>query len=151
MFAPKTILWPTDFSDPSYEALEAAAAVAQAFEAELILLHVVEPESGDSDWPDSSKLTIPLPVQEERDRTKRTLEKVATEKVPGALRCRTEVIVGDAEQDIVGYADKEGVELIVIATHGRTGWLEAGFGSVAEKVSQKAQCPVLSLRTRTKN
>jgi len=53
---------------------------------------------------------------------------------------------GDASSEIVRIAEKENVDMIVIATHGTTGWRRAVFGSVAERVVRLAKCPVLTTR-----
>ena len=53
---------------------------------------------------------------------------------------------GDAASEIIRIAEKENVDMIVIATHGMTGWRRAVFGSVAERVVRLAKCPVLTTR-----
>jgi universal stress protein A len=55
------------------------------------------------------------------------------------------VTTGEAAPEILRIADKEQVGLIVIASHGLTGWRRLVFGSVAEKVVRQAPCPVLTI------
>ena len=59
--------------------------------------------------------------------------------------CKTKVIVGDAAEEIVNYAKDEGINLIVMGTHGRKGLDRILFGSVAERVIKTASVPVLSV------
>lgn len=59
---------------------------------------------------------------------------------------RAEVLLGAPHVEIVRYARKEEMDLIVLATHGRTGLAHALIGSVAEKVVQMAPCPVLTIK-----
>jgi nucleotide-binding universal stress UspA family protein len=54
--------------------------------------------------------------------------------------------LGTAVNDLVRLADEEGVDLIVIGTHGRTGLARVLMGSVAEAVMRRAKCPVLTLK-----
>ncbi|HUV14514.1 MAG TPA: universal stress protein, partial [Acidobacteriota bacterium] len=62
------------------------------------------------------------------------------------VKSRTMVSYGDPAKEIVRIAEEESVDLIVIATHGLTGWQHLVFGSVAEKVVRTAKCPVLTVR-----
>jgi nucleotide-binding universal stress UspA family protein len=73
---------------------------------------------------------------------------VREELVGKTVKVRTEVGHGDAAEEIVLIAKKEGADLIVISTHGSTGLERWVFGSVAEKVVRLAECPVLTVRQR---
>lgn len=141
-----TILWPTDFSDPSYAALAAAIELAAHFEAGLLCLHVLEPPPENSEWSDASSFTVPLSVEQDRDRADKELHRLISARVPADVEAETYVAVGDASIAIPEIARKEQVDLVVIATHGRTGWRRMVFGSVAEKVVRDAACPVLTVR-----
>jgi nucleotide-binding universal stress UspA family protein len=66
-------------------------------------------------------------------------------KVPKEIKARDQVIIGNPSQQIVETAKKESADIIVIATHGMTGWRRFIFGSVAEKVVRLAECPVLTV------
>jgi nucleotide-binding universal stress UspA family protein len=59
---------------------------------------------------------------------------------------RTRVITGKPSYEIVNLADEESADMIVIATHGESGWQKFLFGSVTEKVIRMASCPVLTIR-----
>jgi nucleotide-binding universal stress UspA family protein len=66
------------------------------------------------------------------------------------LRTRTVVGHGDPANEIVCIAEQEQIDLIVIATFGKTGWRRFAFGSVTEKVVRLASCPVLTVRGNPK-
>ena len=146
MLPVKRILWPTDFSDPSFLALESATELAAHFEAELVCVHVLVPPPENSEWADASKMTIPLSVQEDRNRLRTDLNEKVKARCPAGVECRTIVVIGDAPEAIIDVAGNEDVDLLVTATHGRTGWRRMVFGSVAEKVIREAPCPVLTIR-----
>ncbi|MCB9617598.1 MAG: universal stress protein, partial [Sandaracinus sp.] len=77
------------------------------------------------------------------------LEKVARERFPDVSKIKTALVISEsAVKGIVEYAERENVDLIVIATHGRSGLSRMLIGSVAEKVVRHAACPVLTLRSR---
>jgi nucleotide-binding universal stress UspA family protein len=142
----KKILCPTDFSEPSYEAVRAAAELASHFGSEVILFHAVP-------------VLPPLPADpnfvlfgiEEYERAlqgdaERKLMGVIEQLIPKGLASRFIVARGDAATEIVRAAEAERADLIVIATHGLTGWRHLVFGSVAEKVVRLSPCPVLTIR-----
>jgi nucleotide-binding universal stress UspA family protein len=148
MLPPKTILSPIDFSDPSNEALDTAADLAARFDSELRLVHVV---------PMLPRLPSPAAIFNEaeyeqelhRDSVDRLTELVARLTAKG-VKARSEVgTANDVGMEIVRLAEHSNVDLIVIATHGMTGWHRLAFGSVAEKVVRLAGCPVLLLRAET--
>ena len=141
------ILAPTDFSEHSDGALRHAAELARQFGAKLVLLHVVSNETLES----ISKAHVPPhPVDKVyEDLDQETREQYANH-VPPEMRkvLETEVLVlpGVPFLEIVRAARLKGVDLIVMATHGRTGLSHALVGSVTEKVVRMAPCPVLSIR-----
>lgn len=65
-----------------------------------------------------------------------------------AIACRHHLLHGDPATQIVQFAEDEGVDLIVMGTHGRTGLKHLLMGSVAEHVLRHARCPVLVVRLR---
>jgi len=76
---------------------------------------------------------------------KTTLEQVMQERISDRVKVSTMIQVGSAADQIVNTAAAEEFDLIVIATHGLTGWRRFVFGSVAEKVVRLAECPVLTI------
>ena len=142
----KKIICPTDFSEPSYEALKAACEIAQHFSAELITAHVITPIPFIPIHDDPSSFNLPMYEKEMEASARISLDQVHREKIPGSLASRALVLKGDPSSIIVQLADDERADLIVIATHGLTGWRKLVFGSVTAKVIRLANCPVLSIR-----
>ncbi len=141
----KRILCPTDFSEPSIEALKAARELALEAQSEIILLHVVSPipiapPGGLQGFDTAAYLQQMLSyARESMDRA------TAEMRLPETLTIKKLVLTGNPGDEIVRTAEKEGVDLIVIATHGLTGWRRFISGSVAEKVVRYSPCPVLTI------
>jgi nucleotide-binding universal stress UspA family protein len=152
----KKILCPTDFSEPSYEALKAANELALHFSSELYLVYVVAPiprlsaleapevPGGPYDF------NIPLHLEKLEEEANTRLNQVVKEKISKEVQVRSMVVHGRAADEIVRVAEKEKVDLIVIATHGETGWQHFFSGSVTEKVVRIATHPVLTIRAPRK-
>jgi len=148
----KKILCPTDFSEPSYQALKAANELALHFSAELYLVHVVAPIPRLSalEAPEIPgglyDLNIPLHMEKLEEDANTRLRQVTQERLSKGLSVHPIVVHGRAADEIVRVAEKEKVDLIVLATHGETGWQHFFAGSVAEKVVRIATHPVLTIR-----
>jgi universal stress protein A len=141
------ILCPTDFSEPSYGALKAANELALHFSSELLVIHVVAPVPLVPAAPTVPvTFNIPEYQQELEISSRKTLEDLVKKRVPEKIRVRTQVMLGEAADQIEKIADEEKVDLIVMATHGQTGWRRFVFGSVTEKVVRLASQPVLTIR-----
>jgi len=148
----RRVLVTTDFSEISLEALPVAVEIASHFDAELLLVHVL-PVDTPTPWDippyaDFGLASLPLPDYETqvRQEVERRLEMVAAKHAHG-VTVRGLVGRGDAAAEIGRMATAEKADLIVLATHGWTGWRHLVFGSVAEKVLREAPCAVLSVRT----
>lgn len=141
------ILAPTDMSEASLPAIEAAVAIAQRFEAKITLLHVVIAAASKEnvDWKDATKMWLGLADWEEIQDEKQALEAIADKKVPDCLESRVHVLYGDAADEIASVVKQTGVDLIVMGTHGRTGWRRVVHGSVTEQVLRASVCPVLCI------
>jgi nucleotide-binding universal stress UspA family protein len=144
----KKILCPTDFSEPSYEALRAAGELASQFESELCIVHVVPPVPIIPMGAEPTAFNVSMYEQELETSSKRSLEEVVSQLESKYLKVRLIAVRGNAAEEIVRVADEEEVDLIVIATRGRTGLDRMIFGSVAEKVLRLASRPVLILTAR---
>ena len=141
------ILAPTDFSSISERTLGAAAELAEHFRAHLFLLHVVPPVPllpGDPQ--DGMLMEIPSYQQALQESADGRLRELARKIVPKGVGYTVSVCQGDPAREIVDSAERERIQLIVIATHGLTGWQHLVFGSVAEKVVRTSRCPVLTVR-----
>jgi nucleotide-binding universal stress UspA family protein len=141
----KRICCPIDFSDASRAAMEVAADLARRCGAALVLLHAY-PIPGYT-FPDGSVVASPRMMQELADQAERHIEewRVDAEKLAGGP-VTSDKAVGEPAAEIVSYASGNGVDLLVLGTHGRTGIQHAFMGSVAERVVRRAHCPVLTVR-----
>ena len=133
------ILYPTDFSTTGRTALEMATSLARDRGAMLLIVHVEEPPTayGGGEF----YYGLDEPNREE-------LQRMLAEVMPTdpAVKCEHRLILGAVASSIVHLAEKEGVELIVMPTHGRTGLTRLLMGSVAAEVVRKAKCPVLTVK-----
>lgn len=141
------ILFPSDFSDLSLQALKYARSFSEAYAAELHLIHVVDEAS--MYWMAMGPNSLPVgPSTEElvdvsREELKRFVQEHLSDLKPPLV---TGVEVGRPFMEIIRYARENVIDLIVIGTHGRSGLKHVLLGSVAEKVVRKAPCPVLTIR-----
>jgi universal stress protein A len=137
----KKILCPVDFSDFNQAANVYASVLAHANEAEIIYLHILQP-----DVPYGSYVYINLEKESERER--KQLEEIK----PTIATVKASYVIepGSPTTRIVEYAEENDVDMIVMGTHGRTGLGRVLMGSIAEAVVRKAECPVLALKPNTK-
>jgi universal stress protein A len=137
----KRIVVGMDFSYGSDAAMEHAFSLAVALHAAVDLVHVIEP--GILVTP-ANLGALPLmdapALFEEIDRA---LSSRADQAKAAGLVCQTHSLQGFPPGELVGHAKKAGADLIVVGTHGRTGIAHAILGSTAERVVQRAFCPVL--------
>jgi len=136
------ILAPTDFSEYSTQAIHDARELAQTFEATLVLLHVVEPPAYPIEGLPPSELGATLLEDLEQLATRDLARVLANEAEVKVVR---RVVVGVPYRKIIEIAEAEKVDLIVMATHGRTGLSHLFMGSVAERVVRTAPCPALTI------
>ena len=148
----RKILWPSDFSEASYEALDRALELCAQLSSELVAVHVVpdiprillsESEAEKTVYPAELKRY----EQELHKAARQRLHAVIQQRVPKEIKSAVIVTHGDPACEILRTAEGERVGLIVIATHGLTGWRQLVFGSVAERVVRVATCPVLTIRS----
>ena len=145
MLPPKLILVPIDFSDSSRAALDVAADFATRFGAELLLVHV---QPAIEDLPKSVSIFKEGEYDQSlNDAAAKKLADLAATLAQKNVKARTEIgTANDVGMELVRSAEHNHADLIIIATHGMTGWHKIAFGSVAEKVVKQASCPVLVLR-----
>jgi|GEM_PF-401173 len=141
MSALQTILHPTDFSDSSRHAFETACSLVKDKNTRLIVLHVAPPFTG------------PVPVEPAPNplvsaESQAFLAGRYTWPQPADPRIIVEhrVAEGEAPREILNLANVLKCDMIVIGTHGRTGFSRLLTGSVAEEVMRKAACPVLAVK-----
>ena len=146
------VLFATDFSAYADEAKPYACAFAEKFHAELHLLHVVHDLS--VEVPDFG-MGLAFPgfvdtVGERREQAEQHAISLLSRQLEPAFQQKHRVVLatrfGVPFVEIVRYAREHFIDLIVLATHGRSGLPHVLIGSVAEKVVRKADCPVLTVR-----
>jgi len=139
----KKLLVPIDFSDSSLKALKYAVAFAGRFDASICLVHVVEPASFLNDLRNGP---LVISDREVANRLHHKLIMLARREIDPLTPVHPLVCIGKPFNEIVRTAKAFKADLIVIATHGRTGLKRAFLGSTAERVVQHAHCPVLVVR-----
>lgn len=149
---PKRILWPTDFSNLSLHGARYARAFRELFQAELHVLHIIPPPMA----PDVS-VTVPSDVpadyaeEELLDVCRKRLDEVIAEQFPGMTDVKREVFFGNSWPAVCKYAEEHEIDLVIVATHGRTGLRHVLIGSTAERIVQHAPCPVLVVKNPEKD
>ena len=135
----KKILVCLDGSSFSEQVLHYASEEATAASKKLVLLHVA-----------NIATMLPEPEQIAADETKAKtyLNKKAKPLKEMGIDTECVVIVGDPGPAIVDYAEKSDIDLIAIATHGRSGINRMIFGSVAEYVLKNSKLPILLIRPK---
>jgi nucleotide-binding universal stress UspA family protein len=142
----KKILCPVDFSTPCFKALARARELAVHFSSTITMLHVVSPIPVIPNSTFPSAAHVPDLLSEMEESARQSLAGMEKELTAKGLDCRSLVAHGSPADQIVATASDENTELIVIATHGMTGWKRVLFGSVAEKVVRYSPCAVLTIR-----
>lgn len=141
------ILVPTDFSAPSNAALEAAKTMAARFGASLHLIHVLEDPFVTAAYAPEIYAAPPAGIKEQWQQGAETLlETQLTPAEHATFRSTVLALFGTPAKAIVEYAAANGIDLIVMGTHGRGGVAHLLMGSVAERVVRTAPCPVLTVR-----
>jgi len=139
----RRILVPLDFSLTSLRALKVAVPLAKQSGARLLLLNVVEPHP----YPTGMEgAVLVLPDAEIARNAKAQLPRVTRRFVPKSVRVSSLVGHGRAADVVVETAEEKDVDLIVLSTHGHTGWNRLLMGSTTEQVVRHAKCPVFVVR-----
>jgi universal stress protein A len=143
------IILATDFSEASQDAIIYAKWLSGSLAAELKVLHVFEPKGwmvpspyyytpGFEEWVDAS-------IENVRQKGKEALETLAKSFGPHA---ETIFIEGHPGKEIVQAAAEQNADLLILGTHGYTGWNHLTLGSIAEYVVRHSPCPVLTIKPR---
>lgn len=137
------LLVPVDFSEHSRSALAAAHELAGRYGAGVEVLHVVEDLSYPSYYGFGANLG-----QELLKRARAALDKLVTDVLGPGAEVERHIVQGRrAAPEIVRFAEQDGVDLIVISTHGHSGVVQLFYGSTVERVIQLSSVPVLTLRS----
>jgi nucleotide-binding universal stress UspA family protein len=148
MFKPTKILVPTDFSEYSGKALQRALDISKQNEAELVLLHVIHQ--------DVQNCTLDYCLtEEEKEKIEKNMIEGAKDRLQkeivqfplaGEVKISTEVLEGVPYEEILKFQEKKGMDLIVIASHGRSAISKYFLGSVSSNVLKGAKCEVLLVK-----
>ena len=142
---PKKILVPIDFSPSSEAALKQASALAQKFEAEIHLVHVI-PMFKVAKMPDFIPETEFIgAARKEAERYFALRQENLASK---GIKASASILTGnDVTASILDVIKHEHIDLLVVSTHGLTGWQPRVFGSITEKLVRLARIPVFLIRT----
>ena len=141
----KKILIPIDFSNYSKKALQYSISFAKRFNAELVLVYVIEPMIYPADL-SMGQMVIPQADVDLSEKSKNDLTELAKNEIGENLKFTVLIKTGKPFMEIIETAKEVDSDIIIMATHGHTGVEHLLFGSTAEKVVRKAPCPVLTIR-----
>lgn len=140
----RRILCPIDFSDYSRRALDHAVAIATWFESTITVLNIYPVVPAASYALGAPSLTAPLPTPQDKDALLASMRRFAA-GIESDVPIQFEIVEGNTASEIVERARATLSDLIVMGTHGRSGFEHLLLGSVTEKVIRKARCPVLTV------
>lgn len=141
----KSILFPTDFSEGSSQALQYAVDMTKKYGARLYVVHVIYDIAKATGWyvPHVSMDQMYKDIEEG---AKKELERFGVEELSGLKNLERSVVMGVPHEEIINFAKKNKIDIIVMGTHGRKGIDRILFGSTAAQVVRFAPCPVLTVR-----
>ncbi|MBI4685372.1 MAG: universal stress protein [Nitrospirae bacterium] len=141
----KRILFPTDFSEGSDNALPYVVDISKHYGAKLYVLHVMHDIAQATGWyvPHISMDELYKDIEVN---AKKEIEKYGAEELRGLNDVERRITKGIPYDEIIKFAKENKIDLIVIGTHGRKGLDRVIFGSTAERVVREAPCPVMSVR-----
>jgi nucleotide-binding universal stress UspA family protein len=144
----RRILCPVDFSDYSRHALDHATTLARWYESavDVLYVHPIVPVAASA--PGAPLYTPLMTTERDRDEVLRSVRSFAGSRPDDDLVMHCDVIEGSAAPVILDRARELSSDLIVMGTHGRSGFERLLLGSITEKVLRKASCPVLSVPPR---
>ena len=145
----KKILVAVDGSDPSFNASTYAIELAKRFDAELIALHVIYPIYSQIEIALSPRaVRLEEVTRKEMEKGKEHVDKVEQKGTEKNVSVKTDVIIGitSVVKEIVEYAEKKKIDMIVIGSRGMTGFKKMLLGSVASGVVTYSHCPVLVVK-----
>ena len=142
----KRMLVPTDFSFESDVAFSYALDMAARQQSAVHLLHVIDDAMVATAYPDGFYVESREMRAKLLDEAKRRLEAMAARCTAAGVLATTDVVVGRPTRVIVDVATAQGIDLIVMGTHGRSGFAHLVLGSVAERIVRTAPCAVLTVR-----
>lgn len=140
----KKILFPNDLSENASKIIPYVLSVAEAYNSEIYLFHVVH------DLQKWGKVYVPhasmdLFQQEAVEAAEKEMDRVGKDEFQGYANLQRKVVSGDPAGEILRIIGSEGIDLVIMGTHGRKGLEHIVFGSVAENVVKKSPVPVMTI------
>ncbi len=137
----KRVLCPVQFDKNSLAALAVAKEIATQNKGKLFVIHVVSAHT------DPTRVGGPAMVGHDEKIAEQELAKLEKEQL-GDIEHEVVRRLGNAAEEVAKAEHEFGIDLVVMATHGRTGVSHLVLGSVAERVVREAICPVLTIRVK---
>lgn len=140
----KKVLWPTDFSGSAERALVYVTSLSEKYQTEVHVLYVIEELAHHEPWyGEFDRSHIDKIHEWERKKAQERLDEICESYLKGCPLYIKHIAIGDPAQEILKLADKEKIDMIVMARQGRRGHFR--FGSVAEKVLRNSRVPVVTI------
>ena len=140
----KKILFPLDLTENSSKILPYVLSIAEKYNSLVYLLHVVQ------DLNKWGKLYVPHPSmdgfqKEASEGAKKAMDRICKNELQGCPNFQKKIVSGDTVDEIFKVVESEGIDFLIMGTHGRKGLEHVIFGSVAENVVKKSPVPVLTI------
>jgi nucleotide-binding universal stress UspA family protein len=146
----RKILWPTDFSDNSEHALPYVTSLGEKYQTEVHVLYVIPELANHGPWyGEFDQSHIDKIHDWERKTAEKRLSEICDKYLDGCPLYVKHIAMGDPAEEILKLAEKEKVDMVVMASHGRKGHFH--FGSVAEKVVKNAPVPTVTVPISSRN
>lgn len=140
------VLLSTDFSEHSKVAVPWAVDLAKKYKADLHIIHVFDEAAIEAFFFNYAGQADEY-FAKFREGFQNEIDELLSGLDTGGITIRPVLANGNPFLEIVQYAKENGIDIIVLGTHGRTGMAHMFMGSIAEKVVRKAHCPVLTVRS----
>ena len=137
----KRILCPVDFSPTSDYALKFASSLAREKGATLFVVHIEDPYTH---YETGQHTMVPMDSERDSEKLMKMLPKATN------VKFEEDILHGDTADEVLAFADKKDIDLIVIGSHGRKGISRLLMGSVAEAIVRRANVPVLTVKPTEK-
>lgn len=140
----RKILWPTDFSSNSQYALATVNSLAERYQAEIHVLHVVEDLANHEAWyGDFNRSRVDKLMQWSNETGEKRLSQICEKYLHGCPLFVKHIAVGDPAAQILKTIEEENIDMVVMASHGEKGNFR--FGGVADKIVKNAVVPVVTV------
>lgn len=144
----KKILFATDFSETSSDAQKLAAEMKDRMGCELEIIHVFDPNSFEMPAPYYMMPGVDKWIDDHFSVMRQRGRNMLAELCPNMDNCKGHFVEGRPGKTIADFADEHGFDMIVLGTHGHTGWNRLMLGSIAEYVVRHAKVPVLTVKPK---